>query len=215
MFARVTWSKAADKAQIDAAIGVVRDRIVPSLKTQTGFLGAVMLSNADRTEGLSSSYWQSAADMAASEEMGSAGRAEAAQASGASITNVDRFEVLLQDRVAPAIAGSFVRINDVRAAPAQIDATVAFVRDALPKIRVLSGYRAALVFANRESGRMILASSWNSAAEREASNSTISELRSQLADISQAKDVRVTLYEGVFADVSAAGQAAATPQSVS
>ena len=215
MFARLTWSKATDKAQLDAGITMVRDRILPSFKTQPGFLGLVMLADANRTEGVTGSYWETAEAMTASDNMGNAARAEVAQTSGAQITEVDRFELLLQDRTAPPSAGTFVRTNDLRTATAQIDATVTFIRDSLPKLRPISGYRAALVFANRGSGRMIIASVWNTAEDREASNSAISGLRSQLAEITQAKDVRVTLYDAVLSEVSAPAQAAATPQSVS
>jgi heme-degrading monooxygenase HmoA len=210
MFARVTWSKlVTPQPQIDVAVSNFRARILPSLQTQAGFLGAVVLANAETGEGASTTYWQTAEALAASEEMATAGRAEAAQASGLQINEIDRFEMILQDRAAPVKAGTFVRVNDVQASTAQIDATVSFMRDTvIPTMKSLSGYRALLIFANRQSGRMLVASAWDTAADREASDASISGLRRQAVDVAQAQGgaVRITLYESVLAEVSAAAQ---------
>lgn len=211
MFARMTWSQ-IDKSQIDASVNFIRDRVLPSLKTQSGFLGFVALGDRETGEGVSGSYWESAEAMAASDAMGSAGRMEVVQATRATITDVDRFEMLLQDRSAPVQAGTFVRINDLNAAKGQVDAAVAFVRDALPKIRSLDGYRAVLVFANRQTGRMILASSWETAAAREASESVIGGLRQEAFGVAQTQpsNVRISRFEGLLAEVSQSAQQSAT-----
>lgn len=210
MFSRIVWSQRADpQRQLDPSF--FRDRILPSLKTQTGFLGAGVLANAERTEGISVTYWENAAALSASEAMGATGRAEAAKAQGLIITDVDRFEMLLQDRAKPSQAGSFIRINDVAASVTQIDATVALVRDVSEQIKALKGYRAVLVSANRMTGRMLVASIWDSAADREASESVISGLRQRLVETAKPQgSVRIALYEGLFAEVSQAAQQAAT-----
>src|SRR5258708_14259210 len=108
--------------------------------------------------------------MAASEQGAIAGRAEVAKATAMEVQEIDRFELLLQDRVAPVKAGTFVRVNDLRAATGQIDSTVGFMREtAIPALKSHNGYRALLIFVNRDSGRMLVVSSWDSAADREAS----------------------------------------------
>jgi heme-degrading monooxygenase HmoA len=215
MFTRVVWSQRAaptPRAEIDKGLSYFRERIIPSLKTQAGFLGAAVLVDSENGEGATVTYWESAEAMAASEAMGAAGRVEAAQATGIIIKDVDRFETLLQDRVGPATAGSFVRVNDVPASTAQIDAAVAWARDtALPKVKSQTGYRALLVSANRATGRMLVASIWESAADRKASESAISGLRSQLAEVAQTKaDTRVSLYESMLAEISPAAQQTTT-----
>jgi len=159
MFARITWSRfTTPEPSIETAVSTFWGRILPSLQTQEGWLGAIVLANAETGEGASVTYWQTADAMAASEQTAAAGRAEA-QASGLEIQDIDRFEMLLQDRAAPSKVGTFARINDVRASAAQIDTTVAFVRDtAPPALRALSGYRALAIFANRDSGRVLVSS---------------------------------------------------------
>src|SRR5258707_6296328 len=200
MFSRVTWSQLAtpSQADVDKATSFFRDRILPSLKTQAGFFGAVVLANAETGEGVSVTHWQTAEARAASEAMSTAGRVEVAQANRIVIKDIDRFEILLQDRAGPAQAGSFVRVNDVQAPPAQIDAAFGFLRDtALPAIRAQSGYRALLIFANRETGRMLVTSAWDTAAAREASEAAAGGLRRQAADVAQAQpgSIRVSLYQ--------------------
>jgi heme-degrading monooxygenase HmoA len=211
MFSRIVWSQRADpQRQVDPSF--FRDKILPSLKTQAGFLGAVVLANAEQTEGLSVTYWDSAEAVTATEAIGAAGRAEAAKAQGLIVTDVDRFEMLLQDRVKPVQAGTFVRMNDVGASPSQIDATLALLRDTMiDKVKSLKGYRALLVGANRATGRMIVSSVWDSAADRQASESVISGLRQQLVDTAKPRSaVRIGLYEGLFADVAQAAQQSTT-----
>jgi len=212
MFVRITWSKVPTQS-IDAAATNYREKILPSLQTQAGFLGAVVLGNRTSGEGASVSYWQTAEAMAASEDMAAAGRAQASQTAGANveIVEVDRFEVVLQDRSAPVQAGTFLRLNDVLGSPAQIDATLALMRDkAVPVLRGQQGYRALLMMANRESGRTLVTSVWNTAADREASDAAVRGLRQEATDVAQAPNIRVNLYETLFTEVSPAAQAATT-----
>jgi heme-degrading monooxygenase HmoA len=215
MFARVTWTQLASgqQEQLDKAASFFKERILPSMQTRKGYLGAVLLGNRETGEGASVTYWESAEAMAASEAMGTAGRVEAVQALAGTIKDVDRFEMLLQDRAGPVKVGSFVRSNDVPASQARIDAALAWAREtALPKVKALSGYRALLVIGNRTTGRMLISSVWDSADARKASESAISGLRGQLAEVAQAQgDIRITLYESIVAEVSQAAQQSAAP----
>jgi heme-degrading monooxygenase HmoA len=219
MFARLTWSKfTTPEPQIEAGVSTFREKILPSLETQAGFLGAVVLANAETNEGMSGTYWQTAENLSASEEVAAAGRAAAAQARGLEIKDIDRFEILLQDRAMPVSSGTFVRMNDLQQSSTQIDATVAFLRDtAVPAVKSLQGYRAMLIFANRESGRVLVVSVWETAADREASEAVTSGLRAQAAEVAQVQRnaVRVSLYQTVLAEVSQAAQQAATTAATS
>jgi len=210
MFARLSWSKLAAQSSIEAGLANLREKILPSLQTQDGFLGAVVLHNREIGESVLGTYWQSAEAMAASEAMAVAGREQAALATGVKVTEMDRFEMLLQDRTGPVEVGTFVRMNDAQFAPGSLDAVVAFLRDdAIPTARSQNGYRASLVFANRETGRMLVPTVWNTAAEREASEARMSQARVGAATVGQAATgPRVTLYEVMFAEVSQTAQQA-------
>jgi heme-degrading monooxygenase HmoA len=210
MFVRITWSKVPTQ-RMDAAAKNYREKIHPSLQTQAGFLGGIVLADRGAGEGIVASYWQTAEAMAASETMAAAGREQATQVIGGEleVTDVDRFEIILQDRSAPVQVGTFVRATDLRSSAAQIDATLAFMREkTIPVLKGQPGYRALLMMANRESGRLLVSSVWNTAAEREASDAAISGLRKQASELAQAQSVRVSLYESLVAEVSPAAQAA-------
>jgi len=212
MFARITWSKVSTQ-RIDAVTSNYREKILPSLRTQSGFLGGIVLADRTNGEGVAASYWQTAAALSASEEMATAGRAEAIKTAGGDmeVIEVDRFEIILQDRTAPVQVGTFVRANDLLGSTAQIDATLAFMREkAIPVLKAQQGYRALLMMVNRETGRLLVSSVWSTAADREASDAAIRGLRQQASEIAQAQNVRVSLYESLVAEVSPAAQAAVT-----
>jgi heme-degrading monooxygenase HmoA len=208
MFARVTWSRISPQ-RIDEAVSICREKILPSLQTQPGFLGGVVLADRTSGEGVATSYWQTAETMATSEEMGAAGRAVAAQTAGAEVLEIDRFEVVLQDRTAPVQIGTFVRANDLRGVSKdQIDAIIALLRDeAIPLNRAQDGYRALLAMVNRETGRLLVASVWRSAAAREASDAPNRGLRVKVNEIAPGQ---ISLYESFVAEVSEVAQVATT-----
>jgi heme-degrading monooxygenase HmoA len=201
-----------EQAQVDRATSFFRERVIPSLRTMPGYLGAGALVNRETGDGASVTYWESAEALGDSEAMGAAGRVEAVKATGAVIIDVDRLEIVLQDRAAPSRDGSFIRTNEFVASPARIDAVVTWMREtAVPRVKAANGYRALIVGANRQTGRMVVSSIWDTAAARQSSESVVSGLRGEMAEAAQARgEVRVSLYEGVVADVSQAAQQAAT-----
>jgi hypothetical protein len=95
-------------------------------------------------------------------------------------------------------------------APGQVDALVAFLRDtAIPAARSQRGYRSSRVFVNRQTGRALVSTVWDTAADRESSEAAMAGLRRQAAEVSQASgQVKVTLYEVILAELSPAAQQA-------
>jgi len=210
MFARVSYFKGT-APQIQAAIALIRDRIEPSLRTHTGFLGSVTVVNRTAGEGFSTTFWNTGPDMAAAEDMGVAARTEAAERTGVHLTDVDRFEVLLQDRVAPSEAGIVGRTTELHGSPDKIDAAVAFMKDrGIGLLRARHGYRAMMVMANRASGRIHISSTWNSVAERDNTEQVPSGIREEVAQIAGSTSIRITVYEVALATVSQVAQHAAT-----
>ena len=69
------------------------------------------------------------------------------------LTEVDRVEVVVQERLAPPQANTVVRVTDIRVPPDKLDQLVAFVRDrSLPVGKAQAGFRAGLVSINRRNG---------------------------------------------------------------
>jgi heme-degrading monooxygenase HmoA len=69
MYARVTFAT-AQPDKVDAAIGVVRDSILPAAKKQKGFKGLFHLGNRDTGKGIVIVMWNTEADMMAAESSG-------------------------------------------------------------------------------------------------------------------------------------------------
>jgi heme-degrading monooxygenase HmoA len=69
MYARVTFAT-AQPDKFDAAIGVVRDSILPAAKKQKGFKGLFHLGNRDTGKGIVIVMWNTEADMIAAESSG-------------------------------------------------------------------------------------------------------------------------------------------------
>jgi heme-degrading monooxygenase HmoA len=214
MFARATrGSVPADK--LDDAIARFQSRVLPSFATQPGYLGGVLL--ADRGTGAvrAITYWQDEAALNASEAMAAASRAEAAQTSGGRVEEPEPYEVVLHERVVAPRPNVFVRINDVRGSIEHIEDVLAFSREqVLPALRSQRGWLAMQAMVNRQNGRSLLITVWDSAADREGSEAAIRLLREQGGATAGASTVDVSLYECVVLDLKPAAfpvGAASTP----
>jgi len=210
MFSRITWSTIPE-GRLEVALARYRQKVLPSLRTLNGFLGTVLLVDRAAGQGVSVTYWNTAADLAASEQMGAAARVQMAESDDIRVLDIDRFELGLQDRAVPVQERGFVRVNDLACDRGQMDETVEFIRErGVPVLRGLAGYRAVIIGLNRQTGRLLVSSAWNSAAEREASDEHMRDLRREAADIARASNVRVSLSEGVLAEVHEAAQQSTT-----
>jgi hypothetical protein len=210
VFARISYFKGTTQ-QIDAAIALIRDRLEPSLRTQSGFMGNVTVVDRSTGEGLSTTLWNTLADMSAAEEMGIAARTEATERAGVQLTDVDRFEVILQDRAAPSAAGTCTRTTELRGSPDKIDATAAYMKEkGISLLRPRQGYRGMLVMANRATGRIRITSAWSTAAERDNTAGVPGGIREEVAQIAGSPGHRVSRYDVVLTTAGEAAQQAAT-----
>ena len=100
--ARVTYFKApADK--IDALIKLTKETIVPTAQKMSGFRGGYWLIDRASSTGLAVTLFDSEAARAASEESAAGSRSQATQ-QGATITGIDRFEVVAEAPVAEPVS---------------------------------------------------------------------------------------------------------------
>ena len=142
MFVRVSTAKGTNE-QLDAMIGLVQDRIEPSLRTQAGFVGSVILLERESGLGYAATYWQTVADLSAAEDMGQAARAEAGAQTGVQLIDVDRFEHILLDRVAPPSGSGFARTTELRGSPEKIDALKGLLNNSVSTLRSTAATRSS------------------------------------------------------------------------
>lgn len=205
MFARITWFQSSPD-RIEEGTSTYRQQAVPALSALQGYIGAALLVDRGTGAGVTVSYWDSAESMQASEETGVTLRAQVAEGD-IKFGEIDRLEMVIHERTAPAKANTFVRVNDLQGSPTKVDDVVNLVRETLPLLKAQQGFRALLMGANRETGRMVVSSSWETAADREASDAAMQERRRQAGQLAGAENVKVELYETVFAEVKQAALA--------
>jgi hypothetical protein len=204
VFVRISFFKGTGP-QLDAAIDLIRDRIDPSFRTQAGYLGAVTLIDRESGQGAAGTYWETAADMSAAEDMAVAGRGEASERAGIQLTDVDRFERILADRVGEPEQGGFARTTELRGSPDKIGAVLALAQEkGIPLLRSRTGYRAMVISANRATGRILASSIWQTAADRDATEQNLSGIRDELALAAGASSSRIIRSEIVLSTLSSA-----------
>ena len=166
-----------------------------------GYLGWAALL--DRASGKAASvvYWADAESMRASEEAGNAVRAQLAS-EGTEILGIQRMERLIQESVGTPRSGTFARITTLSLAPERIDEMIADTRAvSVAPVKAQPGFRSFLVSADRESGRVSVASVWESEAAREASRGPMANERQHTMERFGASVESVEAYEIVGSDV--------------
>jgi len=109
---------------------------------------------------------------------------------------------VVQERTAPPRANTYVRVNDLHGTAGKVDDLANLVRgEAMSILKAQSGFRAVLMGANRQTGRMIVASVWETATDREASLTALQELRERAPQVAGAETMKTELYELAYAEV--------------
>ena len=150
-----------------------------AVEFRPGSLGVSVL--ADRTEGaaLFGSVWVSWEAMSASEETEAPLRAELAKRAGTPVTVWD-YQIPISVIFDPVLllGGQAVRLTRIQVKPSQVDDVIEVVGDeAVPSLSEAPGFRAALLFADPASGRMISETIWRDPRARAAAPSVAAIIR--------------------------------------
>lgn len=79
--------------RMDEGVRHVREQVLPLLHQQDGFKGFVALGDRQSGKLIGVSFWESEQAMQASEEVGNRTRSDSAEAGGATVVSVGRYEV--------------------------------------------------------------------------------------------------------------------------
>jgi heme-degrading monooxygenase HmoA len=79
--------------QVDEGLRYVREQVLPLMQQQDGFKGFIALGDRQSGKVIGVSFWESEQAMQASEELGDRTRSESAEAVGAAVAGVERYEV--------------------------------------------------------------------------------------------------------------------------
>jgi len=90
----------------------------------------------------------------------------------------------------------FARVSTYRGDPAQIDAGLAHAREKiLPRVQQVGGFEGAYYLVDRESGKALTITLWESEEAMRASEEEANRLRSESADAISATVEGVERYE--------------------
>jgi heme-degrading monooxygenase HmoA len=92
MFARMSTLEGPPD-QVDEGLRYVREQVLPLMQQQDGFKGFIVLGDRQSGKVIGVSFWESEQAMQASEEVGDRTRSESAEAVGATVAGVERYEV--------------------------------------------------------------------------------------------------------------------------
>jgi quinol monooxygenase YgiN len=175
---------AADPPALDDCVAYIKSEARQAVEFRPGSLGISVL--ADRTEGaaLFGSVWVSWEAMSASEETEAPLRAELAKRAGTPVTVWD-YQIPISVIFDPVLllGGQAVRLTRIQVKPSQVDDVIEVVGDeVVPSLSEAPGFRAALLFADPASGRMISETIWRDPRARAAAPSVAAIIRREFPD---------------------------------
>jgi len=204
MFVRRTRVEGSPE-KLEQTIQTYQQQLLPVMKQEAGFRGAVLLANRATGAAQSVTLWDSAETERASRPTGEKLRAQAVQSSVGRVLDVESYEEVLQERSDTAQSGmaSFIRFNSMQAAPDKLEDGIRFVRDqVVPLLKQQTGFQAVMMGVNRDSGRAYVTSAWESAEARQASDARVRDQRRQAGELLGGIQVSVDEYEIVFIEVA-------------
>jgi heme-degrading monooxygenase HmoA len=204
MFVRRTRVEGAPE-KLEQTIQTYPQQLLPVMKLEPGFRGAVLLANQATGATQSVTLWESEEAERASRPTGEKLRAQAVQSSGGRVLDVESYEEVvseLSDAAQPGMA-SFMRVNSLQAAPDKLEDGIRFVREQVaPMLKQQAGFLAVRMGVNRENGRAYVTSAWESADTRQASDTAVRAQRSQAGELMGGIQVSVDEYEVVFIELA-------------
>jgi heme-degrading monooxygenase HmoA len=204
MFVRRTRVERSPE-KLDQTIQTYQQQLLPVMKQEPGFRGAVLLANRTTGAAQSVTLWESEEAERASRPSGERLRAQAVESSGGRVLDVESYEEVVRERSNAAQTGkaSYMRVNSLQATPDKLEDGIRFVREqVVPLIRQQAGFQAVMMGVNRENGRAYVTSAWETAEARQASDAAVRDQRRQAGELMGGIQVSVDEYEVVFIEVA-------------
>jgi len=176
---------AADPSALDDCVAYIESEARQTVEFLPGSVGVSVLADRAAGTALFGSVWASSEDMSASEETEAPLRAELAKRAGRPVT-VEDYQIPISfifDYTILLRGGQAVRLTRIQVKPSQVDDVIEVVGDeAVPSLSETPGFRAALLFADPASGRMISETIWRDPRARAAAPSVAAIIRREFPD---------------------------------
>jgi len=163
-----------DPRQLADAVSYLTSEARPAVERQPGNLGTSLLLDPEAGAMAFESFWAPRGALLDSEGVIAASAGEAARRAGLTVTR-ERYAVLVFEHQAPWRGGQGVRVTPVDVEPSMLssveDAIAWYGDTAVPVLADTSGFCAALLYADRASGRVISETVWQDPQALAASRS--------------------------------------------
>jgi quinol monooxygenase YgiN len=161
MYARSTTVRGNPQA-MDDGIAFVRDTVMPAVRKLNGCIGLSMLADRDSGRCIVTTSWADAEAMNASASGVMAMRERAADIMGGP-ADVEEWEIALMHRLHDAHHGACARVIWHDGDPADVDHMIdTFRMTILPKLADLPGCCSVSVMLDRDSGRAVVTTTYDS-----------------------------------------------------
>lgn len=193
MYARSTTIQAQSES-IDDGIAFVRDEVMPALQAMDGYIGLSLLVDRDSGRCIATSAWETEEALRTSTQDAAPLREQAGTRFGGGDIAVEQWEIGAMHRDHRSGDGACVRATWIKMPRDHVDRSVDFYRTSvLPALEDLEGFCSASFMLNRESGRGVSSTTFdsreamdrNQESARELRNSRTRELGADIVDVGE------------------------------
>jgi heme-degrading monooxygenase HmoA len=162
MYARVNYRQ-IPPGKMDEAVRVYREVTGPDRRAQPGFQQGLILTNRDTGKLIALAFWASETDM---KEASPSGHVNAV-AGGP--PEREEYEVAVQEGESFLGKAGFARVNYHQVPADQMVEVAGFYqKSVLPERKTHQGFLGGLILTNRDQGKMLTISFWNSESDNQA-----------------------------------------------
>jgi heme-degrading monooxygenase HmoA len=176
---------------------------MPMIQQIDGCIGISMLADRESGRCIATSAWQTMEAMRASDEQLRSVRDRASEILGGSL-EIEEWEIAVMHRDHQVPDGACARSSWVECAPADLDRAIdVFKLGVLPQADQIQGFCSASLLVNRETGRTVATTSWDSREAMEASRAEADKMRSGFTEEVPSRIVDVCEFEVALAHLHA------------
>jgi hypothetical protein len=189
----------ANPSTIDRGIQYVQDRLLPAMLRVDGCRGVSLLVDRPTGRCIATSSWDNERTMRASADEVRPLREDFIATFGGTSPMVDEWEIALMHRKIESPDGACARVTWLEGDPTAIDNSVDSFRSVLPVAEALPGFCSTGLMVNREEGRAVGTTVYDSADAVAQTRGQASTLRTRVAQESGTEVLEVEEFELVVA----------------
>ena len=195
MYARRSITKGPTD-QIEAARQRIESEALPRVKQFAGYRGGYWLVDRETGEGVTIGFYETKESLDASRAIASQLRDSAVQSLGGQVVAVDEFEVTADTGQKVHRSASHARLTEVSGNPADFDQAVRVIKDSvIPAARSLPGFVGGFWLGDRDTGKGLAVTLFDSAENIAVTRQTASGIRSRAAEDARSTIGSVREYE--------------------